>query len=126
MTCQGSAQARFTRFIRGGNVFQADLAARELGSLSLSEALSICLLYEAEGATRASSARFSAGAAALGVRRRFTMSKSHCSALWRAPTFSCVSGAPSAQRVGSGIAPLPASEAEADTRRPGRVPRAAG
>jgi hypothetical protein len=52
MTSQGSAQARLQRFIRAGNVPQADLAAREVGSLSLSEALSLCLLYEAEGDPR--------------------------------------------------------------------------
>jgi hypothetical protein len=52
MTSQGSAQARLQLFIRAGNVPQADLAARELGSLSLSEALSLCLLYEVEGDTR--------------------------------------------------------------------------
>jgi hypothetical protein len=47
MTSQGSAQARLARFIRSGNVAQADMAARELGTLSISEALSLCLLYEA-------------------------------------------------------------------------------
>lgn len=52
MTSQGSAQARLARFIRSGNVVQADMAARELGSLSLSEALSLVLLYEAEGDPR--------------------------------------------------------------------------
>jgi hypothetical protein len=52
MTSQGSAQARFQRFIRSGNVVQADMAARELGSLSLSDALSLCLLYEAAGDAR--------------------------------------------------------------------------
>jgi hypothetical protein len=52
MTSQGSAQARLARFIRSGQVVQADMAARELGALSLSEALSLCLLYEAEGDPR--------------------------------------------------------------------------
>jgi hypothetical protein len=52
MTSQGSAQARLARFIRSGQVGQADMAARELGALSLSEALSLCLLYEAEGDPR--------------------------------------------------------------------------
>ena len=52
MTSQGSAQARLARFIRSGQVFHADMAARELGNLSLSEALSLCLLCEAEGDPR--------------------------------------------------------------------------
>jgi hypothetical protein len=52
MTSQGTAQARFQRFIRSGNVFQADIAARELGDVSLSDALSLCLLYEAVGDPR--------------------------------------------------------------------------
>jgi hypothetical protein len=52
MTSQGSAEARLARFIRSGNVALADMAARELGSLSLGEALSLCLLYEAVGDER--------------------------------------------------------------------------
>jgi hypothetical protein len=49
MTSQGSAHGRFQRAIQRRNVFRADLAAHELGSLSLSEALSLFLLYQAEG-----------------------------------------------------------------------------
>jgi len=52
MTSQGTAAGRFQRAIQRGNIFQADLAARELGSVSLSEALSLVLLYEAEGDPR--------------------------------------------------------------------------
>jgi len=52
MTSQGTAQARFQRAIKRGHVFAADLAARELGSLSPSEALALCLLYETEGDPR--------------------------------------------------------------------------
>jgi hypothetical protein len=52
MTSQGTAQARFQRFVRSGNVVQADMAVRELGHVSLSDALSLCLLYEAEGDPR--------------------------------------------------------------------------
>jgi hypothetical protein len=48
MTSQGTAAGRFQRAIQQRNIVRADLAARELGSLSLSEALSLCLLYEAE------------------------------------------------------------------------------
>jgi hypothetical protein len=52
MTSQGTAAGRFQRAIQQRNVFRADLAARELGTLSLSEALSLCLLYEAVGDPR--------------------------------------------------------------------------
>jgi hypothetical protein len=48
MTSQGSAQARFQRAVRRRQVLAAETAARELGGLSLSEALSLCLLYAAE------------------------------------------------------------------------------
>jgi hypothetical protein len=41
MTRQGTAQGRFTRAIERGNVFGADLAAREIGVLSLSDALAV-------------------------------------------------------------------------------------
>jgi predicted AAA+ superfamily ATPase len=46
MTSQGTAHARFTRAIKRGHLLAAETAARELGSLSLSDALSLCLLYE--------------------------------------------------------------------------------
>src|SRR5262249_17426576 len=49
MTSQSSAQGRFQRTIERRNAFQAHIAAHELGSLSLSDALSLCLLYGAEG-----------------------------------------------------------------------------
>jgi hypothetical protein len=52
MTSQGSAEARFQRAVRRRHVLAAEMAARELGGLSLSEALSLCLLYEAEGDPR--------------------------------------------------------------------------
>src|SRR5437899_460164 len=48
MTSQGTAHGRFQRAIQRRSIFQADLAARELGTLSLSDALALCLLYEAE------------------------------------------------------------------------------
>src|SRR6266511_5587097 len=49
MTRQGTAHARFTRAIKRGHLFAAERAARELGTLSVSEALSLVLLYEREG-----------------------------------------------------------------------------
>jgi hypothetical protein len=52
MTSRGNAQARFQRAIRRRHVLAAEMAARELGGLSLSEALSLCLLYEAGGDPR--------------------------------------------------------------------------
>ena len=52
MTSQGTAAARFQRAIQRRNVLLAETSARELGGLSLSEALSLCLLYEVEGDPR--------------------------------------------------------------------------
>jgi hypothetical protein len=49
MTSQGSAYGRFQRAMRRGHLFQAELAARELGRLSLADALDLALLIaEAE------------------------------------------------------------------------------
>src|SRR2546429_2395981 len=44
MTSQGSAYGRFQRAMRRGQLFHAELAARELGHLSLADALSVALL----------------------------------------------------------------------------------
>jgi hypothetical protein len=44
MTSQGSAHGRFTRAIRDRNLLNAEIAAREIGELSLPDALSFCLL----------------------------------------------------------------------------------
>jgi hypothetical protein len=44
MTSQGSAHGRFTRAIRNRNLLNAEIAAREIGELSLPDALSFCLL----------------------------------------------------------------------------------
>jgi hypothetical protein len=52
MTSQGSAQARFQRAIKRGNVLNAEMAARELGKLSTAEALSLVLLYQREADPR--------------------------------------------------------------------------
>jgi hypothetical protein len=49
MTSQGSAHARFQRAIKRGHLLAAETAARELGALSASEALSLVLLYHREG-----------------------------------------------------------------------------
>jgi predicted AAA+ superfamily ATPase len=49
MTSQGTAHARFTRAIKRGHLLAAETAARELGALSLSDALALVLLYEGEG-----------------------------------------------------------------------------
>src|SRR5919202_5405649 len=49
MTSQGSAQARFQRAIKRGHVLNAEMAARELGSLSPDESLSLVLLYQRSG-----------------------------------------------------------------------------
>jgi hypothetical protein len=52
MTSQGTAHGRFQRAIQRGHLFAAERAAREMGSLSLSEALALCLLYERENDPR--------------------------------------------------------------------------
>src|SRR5919202_54789 len=49
MTSQGSAHARFQRAIKRGHVLNAEIAARELGSLSPAESLSLVLLYQRSG-----------------------------------------------------------------------------
>ena len=46
MTSQGTAHARFQRAIQRGHLLAAETAARKLGTLSLSDALSLCRLYE--------------------------------------------------------------------------------
>jgi hypothetical protein len=49
MTSQGSAQARFQRAVKRGHVLHAEIAARELGSLSAADSLALVLLYQREG-----------------------------------------------------------------------------
>lgn len=44
MTSQGSAHGRFQRAIKQGNLFQAELAARELRGLALDDALDLVAL----------------------------------------------------------------------------------
>ena len=44
MTSQGSAHGRFQRAIHRRNVENAEMAAREMGGLSLADALSLCEL----------------------------------------------------------------------------------
>ena len=45
MTSQGTAHGRFTRCIANRNLRGAEDAARELGRLSLEDALALCVLY---------------------------------------------------------------------------------
>jgi hypothetical protein len=52
MTAQGSATTRFRRAVERGSVINAELAARELGQLDLTDALSLLLLYAATDDTR--------------------------------------------------------------------------
>jgi hypothetical protein len=52
MTSQGTAYGRFARALRRGDVFQAELAARELGRLTLADALSLCELLAARDPQR--------------------------------------------------------------------------
>ena len=44
MTSQGTPHGRFTRCVAQGNLRGAEMAARELGSLSLDNALKLCVL----------------------------------------------------------------------------------
>jgi hypothetical protein len=51
MTSQGTAHGRFTRAICDRHLRRAEMAAREMGGLSLSDALSLCeLLAKADPA----------------------------------------------------------------------------
>jgi hypothetical protein len=44
MTSEGTAQGRFARALRTRNLLNAEIAAREMGELSLGDALAFCLL----------------------------------------------------------------------------------
>jgi hypothetical protein len=52
MTSHGTAYGRFARAVQRGNVFQAEIAARELGQLSLADALSLCEMLAARDPRR--------------------------------------------------------------------------
>jgi hypothetical protein len=52
MTSQGTAHGRFTRAVRRGHVLPAEIAARELGAISTSDALALVLLYQREGSEK--------------------------------------------------------------------------
>ena len=52
MTSQGTAHGRFQRAIQRGHLLAAETAAREMGSLSLSDALALCQLYERDNDPR--------------------------------------------------------------------------
>jgi hypothetical protein len=75
MTSQGTASGRFTRAIQRGHLFAAEMAAREMGSLSLSDALALCLLYEREQ-DPATKRRFGVGLAASGYSTGYATNRS--------------------------------------------------
>jgi hypothetical protein len=52
MTSQGTAHGRFSRCIANRNLRGAEMAARELGQLSLEDALQLCVLYAATNGAR--------------------------------------------------------------------------
>lgn len=52
VTSQGSAHGRFQRAVSRRNVLLAETAARELGRLSLIDALSLVVLYAATGSPK--------------------------------------------------------------------------
>jgi hypothetical protein len=49
MTSQGTAHARFQRAVKQGHLLHAEMAAREMGALSTSDALALVLLYRRRG-----------------------------------------------------------------------------
>lgn len=48
MTYEGSPYTRFRRAIEHSNLFEAEASARELGHISLKDALSLVLLYASQ------------------------------------------------------------------------------
>jgi hypothetical protein len=52
MTSQGTAHGRFERAIHRGHIQAAEMAAREMGGLSLSDALSLCELLASRDPAR--------------------------------------------------------------------------
>src|SRR3954447_15757821 len=52
MTSQGTAHGRFTRAIHRGHVQAAEMAAREMGGLSLADAFALCELLANADPTR--------------------------------------------------------------------------
>jgi hypothetical protein len=52
MTSQGSAHARFQLAVKRGHLLHAEIASRELGTLSNQKRCLFCLLYEREGDPR--------------------------------------------------------------------------
>jgi len=52
VTSQGSASARFQRACDRGQVLQAEMAAREMGRLSLIHALALVVLYARTGSPK--------------------------------------------------------------------------
>jgi hypothetical protein len=69
MTSQGTAHGRFTRAVANGNLRGAEMAARELGRLSLDDALSLCVLLAEQDAARFERAALRWLARLLGERR---------------------------------------------------------
>jgi hypothetical protein len=56
MTSQGTPHRRFQRALQGGQLFHAELAARELGKLKLPDALDLALLIARDDPVRYSRA----------------------------------------------------------------------
>jgi hypothetical protein len=53
VTAQGHALTRFRRAVEREQVFQAELAAREMGHVPLEDALALVLLYATTGSPKA-------------------------------------------------------------------------
>jgi len=60
VTSQGSAHGRFTRAIKTGNLFGAEMAAREMGRLPVGSALDLVVLIAKQN-PRGSNAQLCAG-----------------------------------------------------------------
>jgi hypothetical protein len=52
VTSQGTAHGRFQRAVQRGHVDAAEMAAREIGSLSLLDALTLVVLYARTGSRK--------------------------------------------------------------------------
>jgi len=52
VTAQGQPLTRFARAVKGGNVFLAELAAKECGFVPLPDALTLVTLYATEGSPK--------------------------------------------------------------------------
>jgi hypothetical protein len=82
VTSQGSAGARFDRFIRQRQIFHAEMAAREIGKLTLDRALELVALYVEMEDPKADRARVRWLARLLTERADLTLGEARRAADW--------------------------------------------